>query len=85
MKNIAQNPEVVSQLEMYNLLCKDGRNYELLFTGTREECEVELSENWGNRPDGEIVKNEIRDQWENDVEGRGFVTFSNDVTIEYSL
>lgn len=85
MKNIAQNSEVISQLAMYNLLCKDGRNYEFLFTGTYDECVTELEENWDNRPDGEIVKNEIRDQWENEVEGRGFVTFANNVTIDYSL
>jgi hypothetical protein len=84
MKNLANNKEVNEELQKFNLYTKNGRNYELLFTGTYNECQLELENNeWAFG--GEIIKNFIADQWENEVDGIGYVRFANNIVIDYSL
>jgi hypothetical protein len=84
MKTLIENKEVISQLEKYNIFEKDGRNWHFVFSGTKEECE-ERKENDEWLSDAEIVKNSIADQWENEVDGIGYVRFANDIIIDYPL
>lgn len=86
MKNVNQNIDIAEQLTKFNLWGKDGRNSELLFTGTYDECANELKENYDeNHPDYSIVQNVISDQWENPVEKIGYIKFANDKVIDYPL
>jgi hypothetical protein len=90
MKNLNEilktDEEAKSQSELFNLWGKDGRDSSLLLTGTKEECENELKKNYDeNHPDYEISVNGVRDQWEDEVSGMGYITFHNDVIISYAL
>ena len=90
MKNLetifTENQEAKFQSEQFNIWRVTNRNHwELCFTGSREECDKEFEEMEYDNVNEEIHSNKVIDQWENEVEGRGYVTFSNDVTIDYSL
>ena len=79
MKNVERFKEVQDELVKFNLLRRVGNGWEFLYTGTYDECDNELNENYdSDHPDYEIVKNSIRDQWEDEVTGIGYVHFAND-------
>lgn len=85
MKTLDQNTEVQEALQSFNLWGKEGRNSVLLFSGTYDECEEELKNEYDDHPDYEIAQNTIADQWENPVSKIGYVKMANDNIIEYSI
>ena len=79
MKNVEQFKEVQDELVKFNILRRVGNGWEFLYTGTYDKCDNELNENCdSDHPDYEIVKNSIKDQWEDEVAGIGYVHFTND-------
>lgn len=86
MKILEKIPEVAEALKTFNLWGKDGRNSELLFSGTREECENELVNNHNeDHPDYDISSNKIVDDWGSPIEGIGYVKMADGKMIGYEL
>ena len=84
--DVGQNSEVKSELEKFNLWGKDGRNSEVIFSGTKKEAEAELEENYDpSHPDYEIQKNTIVEEWEDEVAKEAYVKMANGVVIDYPI
>ena len=90
MKNlqtvVKENSDIRIESEKYCIWQVTNRNnWELLFSGTKEECDEHFEEEGFDTVNEQIHPNVANDQWENPVDGIGFVTFENGETFSYSL
>ena len=60
-------------------------NSKVLFIGTESECNKEFEEMEYSSPNEEIHKNQVIDQWENDVEAVGYITFASGEILTYNI
>lgn len=81
-----ENQDIKTELEKFIIWNKANRkHWERCFIGSKKECEQEFKDCEYTDINEEICKNQVNDQWEDEVDGMGYLTFATGETISYTL